>query len=79
LKGEQIKLDSDIELLVLKVLEISGENSIQRISELLRLSELECVSALTKLVFKGYAWRIGEKFKISGSGKQCLKEIWNTD
>ena len=72
-------MDSDIELLVLKVLEISGENSIQRISELLRLSELECVSALTKLVFKGYAARIGEKFKITSSGKQRMKEIWKMD
>ena len=72
-------MDSDIELLVLKVLEISGENSIQRIGELLRLSELECVSALTKLVFKGYAGRIGEKFKITSSGKLRLKEVWNAD
>jgi DNA-binding Lrp family transcriptional regulator len=72
-------LDSDIELLVLKVLEINGENSMQRISELLRFSELECISALTTLGLKGYVGGIGEKFKITSSGKQRLKEVRITD
>jgi DNA-binding Lrp family transcriptional regulator len=67
------RLDSDIDLLILKVLEINGENSMQRISELLRFSESECVSALGHLVTDGYVTRSGEKFKITSSGKQRLR------
>ena len=59
---------------ILEVLKLHGSTSLPRISELTKLSELECSSTLSHLITQGYVFRVEDKFTISFFGKSRLNE-----
>jgi len=67
-------LGKDSELPILKVLELEGSLTLPKISELTKISELECSSTLSDLIMQGHVFRVGESFSLSFHGKERLKE-----
>jgi predicted transcriptional regulator len=66
-------LSKETELAILKLLEHYGDLSIPKISELLKFSELECISTIATLVSQGYVHTIDESFSLSFYGKERLR------
>jgi predicted transcriptional regulator len=71
-------LGAESELAVLEVLELQGSLSLPRISEITKLSELECSSTLSNLITQGFVFRVGDVFSLSFHGKGHLKELRKT-
>jgi len=68
-------LPIDSKIAILNILELHHDISIPEISELSKISELECSSALAHLVTGGYVQRFGDKFRLSFHGKQHLDDL----
>jgi hypothetical protein len=49
--------------------------TLAKISELVRFSELECISKLSELISQGCVSRFGDRFKITFHGKVYLLEL----
>ena len=67
-------MGKDSELPILKVLELEGSLTLPKISELTKISELECSSTLSDLITQGHVFRVGESFSLSFYGKERLME-----
>ena len=67
----------DSELAILKLLSLHGSLSLPKVSELSKISELECSSTLSSLISDGYVFRVGDSFSLSFYGQKRLTESEN--